>query len=78
MMVGLMCKNLGQLYDQLIREAKVMCKKEGITCIALDKFTGMKSPMTGIPEPTPEGAKDLAKIIRKFVLTQIRNEEAKT
>ena len=77
--VGITCRgNLSSLYDQCVREAKVMCEVEGIECIPLDHFGDAEraGPGTGIPEPTPKGARDLAVLIQERVVAQIQMEEA--
>ena len=42
-----------------------MCAEEGVTCIALDYWGDDEkaNPGSGIPEPTPYGAWELAKTI---------------
>ena len=76
--VRLMCKSLGALYAQMLGEARAMCDEEGIGYIPLDHFTDRerKGPGTGIPEPTPAGARALAELIAVAALTQAGAEQA--
>lgn len=67
------CTSLMALYNRLVEEAQDICAEEGVKCMALDDFYGVAGP--AIPEPTPEGAKELACRIQKVVLEQIAREE---
>jgi len=72
--VGVTCRgNLSKLYEQCVREAKNVCAKEGVGCIPLDHFGDDEraGPGTGIPEPTPKGARDLAVLIQERIVAQI-------
>jgi len=62
------------LYEQYINESKELCNKVGCNCISLENFNGVTSENGKIPEPTPEGAKELAEIIAKAVKDQIEKE----
>jgi len=76
--VRLTCRgNLSALYEQCVCEAKQMCENQGIKCIPLDHFGDEEriGPGTGIPEPTPKGAKELALLIQEAVLSRIQVEE---
>ena len=70
--------DLMAIYALCIELSKKTCAEEGITCIPLDHFTNKErsDSGTGIPEPTPEGAKALAVLIHDGVLKQIQKEES--
>jgi hypothetical protein len=72
-----MTKNLRSLYQQYLREAELVCNREGVTHISLGHFTKKErtDPGTLIPEPTPEGAFALAILIQRAVVKQIEWEE---
>ena len=77
--VGITCRgNLGELYEQFLREAKELCAAEGIGYIPLDHLGDSEriGPGTGIPEPTPKGARDLAVLIQECVVAQVQMEQA--
>ena len=54
----------------MLREAHQICAEEGVGYIPLNHFTSRerKAGINGIPEPTPRGAKVLAKMIQEQVL----------
>jgi len=77
--VGVTCRgNLGELYEQFLRESKHVCAAEGVGRIPLDHLGDDEraGPGTGIPEPTPKGARDLAVLIQQCVVAQIQLEQA--
>lgn len=70
-------KSLGKIYAQCLEESKKMVEEEGVRLIPLDHFGSYeRKSQTGIPEPTPEGARALADLIQKAVLKQMYQEES--